>query len=59
MVFGGYQSIGRQMRLDLRLVDVETGRVVKAVQRTTTGDVTAWIEAAGEAAAELYSPLRP
>ena len=37
MVFGSYQVIAGQMRLDLRLVDVESGRIMKAVQKTTTG----------------------
>ena len=30
MVFGGYLVFGEMMRLDLRLVEVETGTVVKA-----------------------------
>jgi len=34
MVFGGYQVIEEQMRLDLRLVEVETGRIRKAAQKT-------------------------
>lgn len=54
MVFGGYQVIGEQMRLDLRLVEVETGRVKKAVQRTTsTNNLEGWMEAAKKAAEEL------
>ena len=54
MVFGGYQVIGGQMRVDLRLVEVETGKVVKAVQKTaTTTDMTVRIDAVRKAAEEL------
>lgn len=54
MVFGGYQIIGDKMRLDLRMVEVETGKVLKAVQKTTAaGDLSGWIEMAGKAAEEL------
>jgi curli biogenesis system outer membrane secretion channel CsgG len=54
MVFGGYQVIGVQMRVDLRLVEVETGKVVKAVQKTaTTSDMAGRIDAVRKAAKEL------
>ncbi len=54
MVFGGYQVIAGIMRLDLRLVDVETGKIITATQRTTPGtDVQEWLKAAREAALEL------
>ena len=54
MVFGGYQVIADQMRLDLRLVEVETGRVRKAVQKKATGaGITGWTEAAKKAAEDL------
>ena len=54
MVFGGYQIIGGQMRLDLRMVEVETGKVLKAVQKTTAaGDLSGWIDAARKAAESL------
>ena len=54
MVFGGYFVIGGMMRLDLRLVEVETGRIVKAAQRVTAaGDINGWLNAAGQAAEEL------
>ena len=54
MVFGGYQVIGGQMRVDLRMVNVETGLVVKAVQKTTTtSDVTGWIDVVRKAAEEF------
>ena len=54
MVFGGYLVIGGNMRLDLRLVEVETGKVLKAVQKTaSSNDISGWLDAAGKAAAEL------
>ena len=54
MVFGGYQVVGKGMRLDIRLVEVETGRVMKAVSRiTSAGTVQGWIENAKNAAGEL------
>ncbi len=54
MVFGSYQTIGDIMRLDLRLVDVRTGKVLKAVERIVPSrDLGAWLEATREAAREL------
>ena len=54
MVFGGYQVIGSTMRIDLRLVEVETGRVRKAVQKTaSSGDISGWLDSAQKAAEEL------
>ena len=54
MVFGGYFVLGNMMRLDLRLVEVETGRVVKAAQKTASaGDLAGWLRVAGQAAGEL------
>jgi curli biogenesis system outer membrane secretion channel CsgG len=54
MVFGCYQIIGNQMRLDLRLVEVETGKVLKAVQKTAQGaDIAVWLDTARRAAGEL------
>jgi curli biogenesis system outer membrane secretion channel CsgG len=54
MVFGGYQVIGNTMRIDLRLVEVETGRVRKAVQKTaSSGDISGWLDSAQKAAEEL------
>ena len=54
MVFGAYQQIGELMRLDLRLVNVETGKIVSASQRTVTGsNLSAWIEATQAATREL------
>ena len=54
MVFGGYQVIHREMRLDLRLVEVETGKVLKAAEKTTSaGNLSGWLEAARDATVEL------
>lgn len=54
MVFGGYQVIGGQMRLDLRLVEVETGKVRKATHKTTqANDLSGWMEAVKKGAEEL------
>lgn len=54
MVFGVYQVIGNQMRLDIRLVETETARVRKAIQRSASGtDVMSWIAVVKEAAEEL------
>lgn len=54
MIFGGYQIIGDQMRLDLRLLEVESGKVLKAVKKTTPAtDLPALLDAAKKAAEEL------
>lgn len=54
MVFGIYQFIGGMMRLDLRLVEVETGSVLKAIAKTTSDSgLSAWLNAAKGAADEL------
>jgi TolB-like protein len=54
MVFGGYLVSGGSMRLDLRLVDVETGRILKTAKKTAqAGDISSWVKAAGEAAEAL------
>jgi len=55
MVFGGYQIIGGSMRLDLRLVDVETGRIIKAVQKmSAASDLQGWLNSARAAAEALF-----
>ncbi len=51
MIFGGYQVIGDQMRVDLRMVEVETGKVKKATERSTSAtDIQGWIFAVQKAA---------
>ena len=57
MIFGGYQIIGSTMRLDLQLIEVETGKLQKAVQKTIEGsDLSKWLKNAEEAAEELLYP---
>lgn len=54
MVFGAYQVVGEKMRLDMRLVEVETARVLKAVKETASStEVQGWLEAARKAAEDL------
>jgi TolB-like protein len=54
MVFGGYTIIGNKMRLDLRMVEVETGRVLSAVQKISSDQtLPAMIDTAQRAAQEL------
>jgi len=54
MVFGGYQIFGDIVRIDIRLVDVETGTIRKAVKKVVTStDLQTLLDAAQAAAAEL------
>lgn len=54
MIFGAYQVVSNQMRLDLRMVDVETGRILKTAEKTAGGaDLSGWLKAAEAAAREL------
>jgi PBP1b-binding outer membrane lipoprotein LpoB len=54
MIFGAYQVVADQMRLDLRMVEVETGRIIKAAEKTAGGgDLSGWLKAAEAAAKEL------
>jgi TolB-like protein len=54
MVFGSYLVAGGRMRLDLRIVDVESGRILKTAKETViAGDTEEWMDAAGEAADTL------
>lgn len=54
MVFGSYLVSGSNMRLDLRLVDVETGKILKTAKETViAGETEEWMDAAGEAADKL------
>ena len=55
MVFGGYLVFADQMRLDLRLVDVETGGVIKTAEKTVSAtELAGWLKAAEAAANELF-----
>ena len=55
MIFGAYQSFGGdQTRIDVRLVDVETGRTVKSVDKMVpSGNFQAWYQIVQQAAEEL------
>jgi curli biogenesis system outer membrane secretion channel CsgG len=55
MVFGAYQSFGgQQTRIDIRLVEVETGRTRKSVDKLVpSSNYQAWFEAVRQAADEL------
>ena len=54
MIFGAYQVVADQMRLDLRIVDVETGRIIKTAEKTAAGgDISGWLKAAEAATKEL------
>jgi TolB-like protein len=55
MIFGGYFAVPGQMRVDVRLVEVETGKVVKAAQKTTASqDLNDWLRAVREATEALF-----
>ncbi len=57
MVFGAYQVIGSMMRLDIRAVDVSSGKVLKtAVGSAPAEAVNNWLESADQAARELIKP---
>jgi len=54
MIFGAYQVVADQMRLDLRMVEVETGRIFKTAEKTAGGgDLSGWLKATEAAAKEL------
>jgi TolB-like protein len=54
MVFGSYFVMEGTMRLDLRMVEVESGRIMRASERTVSGrNPSAWLNAAREAARDL------
>ncbi len=55
MIFGAYQVVGPAMRLDLRRVDVASGRVLGATSQTSpAADAAGWLAAARTAAAGLF-----
>jgi curli biogenesis system outer membrane secretion channel CsgG len=55
MVFGGYLSLGNRVRMDLRLVDVETGKVLRTATRTgPAAGVGSLLDLCGKAAADLF-----
>jgi curli biogenesis system outer membrane secretion channel CsgG len=55
MVFGGYLTAGNRVRMDLRLVDVETGKVLRTASRTgPAGGIDALLDLCGKAADGLF-----
>ena len=57
MVFGAYQIIGPVVRMDLRLVDVASGRVLQtATESSPSTDIAQWMAAAEQAAKGLIKP---
>jgi TolB-like protein len=55
MVFGGYIAVGNRVRMDLRLVDVETGKVLRTASRTgPAGGIGALLDLCGQAASDLF-----
>lgn len=57
MIFGAFQVIGPTMRLDIRCVDVASGRIIKTAKGlAAAGGEGAWLDAANRAAAELITP---
>ena len=54
MVFGGYQLVSEQLRIDLRMIEVSSGVVIKAAEQiTAAADISGWLKAAEDAASQL------
>jgi curli biogenesis system outer membrane secretion channel CsgG len=57
MMFSTYQLIEKQLRLDIRLVDVQSGQVLNAVSHVAPEpDLAGWLAAVGKATAALFGP---
>jgi TolB-like protein len=55
MVFGTYQLIAKRLRLDIRLVDVQSGQVVNAVSHVAPEpDLAGWLAAVAKATTALF-----
>jgi hypothetical protein len=55
MVFGTFQLIEKRLRLDIRLVDVQSGRVVNAVSHVAPEpDLPGWLAAVARTTTELF-----
>jgi TolB-like protein len=55
MVFGGYLTVGNRVRMDLRLVDVETGKVLRTASRTGPArGIESLLDLCGKAADDLF-----
>ncbi len=54
MIFGAYQQIGEQLRIDLRLVEVETGAVIRTSEKISSAmDASSVLRLAETAALDL------
>jgi len=54
MVFGAYQILGSNMRIDLRLVDVESGTVLRTAETSVPSQqIVQWLQTAEQAAEQL------
>ena len=54
MVFGSYMVVEDVVRIDLRLVDVQTGVITRAAQKmAASGDLDSWFTVAEELAREI------
>ena len=54
MIFGAFQMVGRLQRVDLRLVDVASGKILRTASgMADSSDLNGWLQAADQAAAEL------
>ena len=57
MVFGAFQVAGSSLRLDLRRVDVASGKILKtATALAKAGNIDGWLSAADHAALDLMAP---
>jgi hypothetical protein len=55
MVFGGYLTVGNRVRMDLRVVDVETGKVLRTASRTgPAGGIEVLLDLCGKVADDLF-----
>ena len=55
MVFGTYQLIEKRLRLDIRLVDVQSGRVINAVSHVAPEpDLSGWLAAVARTTTALF-----
>ena len=53
MLFGSYFVLGEMMRLDMRMVEVETTKTEATQKTTSASDINDWLRIAREAAQEL------
>ena len=55
MIFGAYQVIADNMRLDLRLVEVKTGKIINASGKIVeAGNLEGWLKAVEEAITDMF-----